>query len=91
MSRRDATERGDIYVYVASYGEYDEEKPKGRLGFTDEEDAKEWATETNTVLSDNAEWEFDSGAVLRCEDKIGNWAEVERVRISDPEGFLAYE
>jgi len=83
--------QGDLYVYVARYGTYESDQPEGLLGFTDEEKAQEWALNSNTVLSQQSEWIEKTPHTLRYEDKVGNWAEVDRVRVNDPEGFLAYE
>ena len=81
--------RKEIHVYAARYGKYDEER-SGALAFTEREKAKEWIDNVHNVLGNDAEWEGDE-YMERAEDKIGNWAEVDKIRISDPEGLLAYD
>lgn len=85
------TEHSDLFVYVARHAEYDSGSPDGQLGFTNEADAKRWVFTTGSVMNDDQGWFQKNAYIQRYEDNVGNWAEVERVRISDPEGLLAYE
>lgn len=73
-----------VVIHVARFGTYESEKPENRLAFPSRDDAYQWVDQTHTVLHGDAEWTWTDKRTERCEDKIGNWAEIEEVRISNP-------
>lgn len=73
-----------VVIHVARYGTYDSEGVDNRLAFPSREGAFRWVDQTHTVLHGDAEWTWTDKRTERCEDNIGNWAEIEEVRISNP-------
>lgn len=81
-----------VHVYVARCADYDDgETTRAKLAFTSKAQAKQaiedW--DTDPISADEAEWETVAPGLERKEDKIGNWAEIEHVRIADPVQLFA--
>lgn len=89
MNKRNGNWKPEIQLYVAEYGQSNKEL-LGRLAFHTFEEAEDWIKE-NTTCPEDTDLEEERTSLWTWEGKFGMWAEIRKVRVTQPRRLLRDE